>query len=1046
MVAEGDVPEESTATATATPTPAAPVPLGIKDTISLDSLDAKIVQYHYASQKIIKFIVLIKDLIKHCQRDSLIPLSKYIVLLNGSIFNVNDNIYRRSEILINGNKFNPAQSIEPQQINTTAVNFDCMDNSTNYDTTRSQLPDFKKNLETLRLLELLMINTYEIYNNKLKYAMSERANLKQNDVITGKSTFSPEALYDLYDFIELKSVGSLTCTKPIEIIRSEEQIKSNLRSIDLKTLKLNVQSFQDSLDDLKLNIDNLLNCRKKDFLLSQPHFQLLMHRSLILLLHLADLYGIIRRFGKIIYLNNSFYFENYARTNDTLRVIMKNLEIYFNQSKKNNLLLAMITRMCRQGSIFQVKPDNILEIYKVCNDSYGLLNTMILVLKKLQDEWQNIIDSNRANEFDKDLLRDKLKQQTLKERKELREQNVNEISIAKKRLEAQYTAPDKNKSIQEKQSKLQKELYETAKEERLIRETELKEKEMNQAEDIKLKSEQREKTLRGELRSSPSGSGKTSRERSRSSSLVSSREDVIPPTSTTLNGNSGLRRGGSLRVPNPTTPISKKDSLVRRNSLIVQSSSSSTASGENSPLMNKRNSMIITPETKRTLNFNNDDTSSNSSGSSSSLQPISFPNPYISQSPSSALAGAAASVKLLNQQQKSEPTPSTNHITAAAIASRRSQQQQSQLTAQQRLQQHILKSSQNGQTIVKQVEKPVSKPIYKQKQKQQQQQQHNNNIPTIVTSPQGSRTNSLQSDVDVPSSPLNSMKQGSTIDQRSLQAQINRSRSNSAQSFDQPDIINNGNGNGNGNSNGRLTIPQQSQKIRSRSNSASQKPNENITNIPEHEQIESISSPIKFPSGNVSVNVSDGSNQSSASSSRPRSRSSSVKLLQQQQQQQQVYKPLGNTIVYDENDNIESTNTEISIDPETGLEIPIVKKVRFCNVPEYTEDEDAPTPQQMQKQMRQKWSLYKPQFRNRTKLLNSQEGLAFRKLQNSNGGGGGGGGIFGNNNGEFEGFSRNHQNQIPVDSNGKFSMMSVINSPNGNNEGQKRLTKLFKRR
>ncbi|GMG55589.1 unnamed protein product [Ambrosiozyma monospora] len=130
--------------------------------------------------------------------------------------------------------------------------------------------------------------------------------------------------------------------------------------------------------------------------------------------------------------------------------------------------------------------------------------------------------------------------------------------------------------------------------------------------------------------------------------------------------------------------------------------------------------------------------------------------------------------------------------------------------------------------------------------------------------------------------------------------------------------------------------------------------------------------------------------------------------------------------------NLEVAKTEEPLVNDSGE---VVKKVRFFDVPEYCEDEDAPTPQQLQKQIRQKWSSYKPQFRNRTKLLNSQEGLAFRKVQHLKGA---------STNGEFEGFNKNHQSSIPVESNGKFSMMSVVNGTAGG--GEKKLSKFFKRK
>lgn len=76
---------------------------------------------------------------------------------------------------------------------------------------------------------------------------------------------------------------------------------------------------------------------------------------------------------------------------------------------------------------------------------------------------------------------------------------------------------------------------------------------------------------------------------------------------------------------------------------------------------------------------------------------------------------------------------------------------------------------------------------------------------------------------------------------------------------------------------------------------------------------------------------------------------------------------LGNIDVVSESD----VGGEFRVGPDGQ----VVKKVRFAGVSQYSEDEDAPTPQRMQKQIRQKWAAYKPLFRK----LNSQEGLVFKQ-------------------------------------------------------------------
>ncbi|KAG7832397.1 hypothetical protein KL943_005055 [Ogataea angusta] len=897
----------------------------IKECVPLDSLDARILQYRYASQKILKLIENVKSLVKICSQEKKIAFTKYIILLNGCIFNVNDNIYRRSEILINGNKFNPAQSIEPSP-NTNAVSFDCMDNSTNYDTTRLRLPTVRQSMDTLKLLELLLINTFEIYDHKWKTAMNERST---QEAKRDKPLFTLDDIADMLEFPELQSMQLLVDDEP-ENTSADAKADISLRSFDLKSLNINLVNFELAMSLFRNRIDALGRCKVKENLLSSPRYKFILQRSLLLLLHLADFYGVVRKFGKMLYHNNSFYFENYARTSDSLRVVMKNLEVYFNQSKKNSLLLAAITRITRNGSLMAVRPDNIHELYKVSDDTYSLLSTMMLVLKRFQAEWQIIIDSNRSNEFDKEQLRRKLKEQTIRERNEQKRLQFN--AQLDRNMEAMHISPEKFKADMEKQSRFQKELFDDAIEARLIKEAGVRDQEQQKAEEMQQKVGEREKQLREELRSARSSPNSLSRQssisRSRSSSLQSNQDD------------------GSLRR------------------------SKSTSS--------RRNSLLVTPEIQRTIPEQNESVS----------DPISplvvFQTPTINAT--TAGAGASSNLSPHPQTIVSKPQNSpVDHARAAALASKKVTQPP--LTAQQRLQQHIMKSSQNGQAIAKRIEpKPRPRSLYA----------HLNGSPAkfLDGANSGSRSNSLQSDAEFPTSPLNSLKQSNFPD---FQVQTNRSRSGSLQGSENLQSP--------GNSAAGRASPSNSVS-RSRSGSLSQRP---VSSIPE---------------GDETTKDSEADNTATRNSPSKTSENSSIKTRSRASSTRQNGPPqnLGNVLVVPEDSS-----------PELDANGEVIKKVRFTGVPEYSEDEDAPTPQQMQKQMRQKWSSYKPQFRNRTKQLNSQEGLAFRKFQGSMVGG------------EFEGFSKVNANSIPVEVNGKFSMMSVINSPESPGPSRK-LTKLFKRR
>ncbi|GME73868.1 unnamed protein product [Ambrosiozyma monospora] len=550
-----------------------------------------------------------------------------------------------------------------------------------------------------------------------------------------------------------------------------------------------------------------------------------------------------------------------------------------------------------------------------------------------------------------------------------------------------------------------------AKEERQMKEAELNESRDNKQDDDQPKPQQ-ENGLKEQLDSQKSPSPPPD-----SPSLPKLSDLSLSNSSTTLSRSSSIstdietkhsspaskeildRLNDELnKIKNGATPRLNGGSIRRQNS--TRRTSNSGSPSVDSP--SRRSSVYITPPSNRIIHLSAEELKS-PNGSSPGPQP--FPGPS-----NAANAGAAASVRAF--QGANNGSKQELHSRAAALAAAKKSPQSHPLTAQQRLQQHILRSQQNGTAIAKTVDsRPKNKPIYI-------------TSPTASQSPasvpaQTPRITLTNDDIgssgsEISMSPLNSLDEKSQESQQIIKVQnALRNKTNFNKANGSQDIINS-------TPTKSLNAPKLSpvklspspsvNRNRSRSNSNNLKPNSTVTLSPTH--------------GLVLRNGSDSSLQTRSRSgsqasqvSLTRSRSSSVRKM--------TAPPM-------HPGNLEVAKSEEPLVDDSGE---VVKKVRFFNVPEYCEDEDAPTPQQLQKQIRQKWSSYKPQFRNRTKLLNSQEGLAFRKVQHLKGSAA--------NNGEFEGFTRNHQSSIPIESNGKFSMMSVVNGTAG---GEKKISKFFKRK
>ncbi|OUM54561.1 hypothetical protein BVG19_g3966 [[Candida] boidinii] len=564
----------------------------IKGTIYLDSLDAKIIQYQYGIQKSLQFIQYLKSVVKKCKEKDLIPFSKYIIISSGAIFNINDNIYRRSEILINGGKFNPDNSIKLNKVDIIPINFDLMDNSTNYETVNTKLPEKKPNLQSLILLELLLMNNLEIYTSKLEKALNDRdairvLSLKRDN--TTKSTFEMEQINDLLIFNELKSVIYLNIENSISspISQSPNSFTSpnnqnshsvlQLRKIDYISLSIMIKSLDEKLNSIGNIIDSFNNFNKNKISFNElPNNKYLLHRMFIILLNLADISCLVKKFGRMIYWNNIHYLEKFLIHNIPLRNCLRNYKMAFIETRmgNNNQILTFLNKYLKQGNKFQVRKDTILEMTKNCNESYLIILNLVNNLKHIYGQWKIIIETEKVDNKNKQLLREDFKKRALEERNLVRRESMKLNSSLSKKIGAMYIDPSKLKLEKEKQSKLQKNLEEQAKGDRFLKQQELKEKELVKSETMYNKFDQREKLLRNQLSNNPNklspiitsyadstdGSPNNSRissplsisndfsspSLSRSSSITRSRSSSINRSNTSpLNGTAGLTVAGT---------------------------------------------------------------------------------------------------------------------------------------------------------------------------------------------------------------------------------------------------------------------------------------------------------------------------------------------------------------------------------------------------------------------------------------------------------------------------------------------------------------------
>jgi hypothetical protein len=1023
---------------------------------TLYPVDAKLLQYYYINEKIKGYAQVIRKINESLKKqESPIVDPQAIILISGAIFNINDNFYRRSELLQNCQKFNPSQKIDVPLL-LIPISFDSLENISRnspvgpYGITSDKLvplPNKKKVLECMILLEMLLHSVNEVINQKFDIAIKQfntqhKLNESRNSLIEKLQTFEFTEFTIIEQFI-FQDIPN------IDVKKQESILKYYLTS-QFEFLELKCATFQNIIDQLKSDVHKSIVSITKQKQQSSTFTPL--YSMYIFLLRIADLYIEIRKSGKTVYFQNINYFQPYAKQNKNLAEVLKRNSVLFTQAKQNSMILTLLSKYARRTEIKNLSLDfNIFvsEFRKVSLNMLTLLDKMINSLKDLHNEWIMILSEGKDNDFNKEYLREKLRRRVatdrlkrvtliLEDQKKMKAQLENQLagSITPKDLQHQkhvqkidFTGNngtiDENKEVQASSSSS------IIRTQRNLSQNLIKTRRAS-IHGLPVSPSQSSSRLSSLTSSSnspfykPNSAGSNeslsvSSSGSRSNSLTrtdlatriirkTSVEDIQanstknqndigtnsqsntfiePPKIGQLTYTSLQRKSSNGSLNSTVSPLPRSPSLSRQASTVDSPSSSSSRS----------NSVTSSPIARKTQTLQRRSSVNLSHSSSYTQLRAQIQNRSASGSPSNASSGASSAT--LKRRQSIIGLQSINadkekekeeYAKAAALASKKSLPT-SGLTAQQRMQQHILKSTQNGSVYSKPLERRemTTKSMIAQKKQEESRQDiylaFDNTIDEIIgvdtpkveitpASPLAKKKLVFDTldecieekklhnhDVDVDEkndkitdfpSPLNSLRNTSLEAQNALQLQrMNRSRSNSNQTI----------GNGNGNGNGKVSNEATPRSVKVRNSvSPTKRLTESPTLSPSPGPIpipvtvsSQSSSPTKIRSRsnsatqkfNTNGSGNELSRQSTISRSRTRSRSSSVIV--------------GNTIVVAPGDL--STCEE-------GI-----KKVRFTGVAEYNEDEDALTPLRAQKQIRQKWAAYKPLFRK----LNSQEGLVFKQ-------------------------------------------------------------------
>ena len=352
----------------------------------ITSLDCKILQYQYNIYKLQKSISHIRKLQTECQSSPNLPLLHYIVLLVGCTFSINDKAFdAKLDILSNFHLFR-----------NTTINITAATSHIPYDTPDlpitplNDIPEVSTSIKCLKQLESLCNTCLQGYKKKLEQAKVEKSNEVGNiDTIDAYYSTIEKIISSVIFNNDIDLVFSdSTFTLPIdnvELMANENFQEATLIDMDIKELFIIVKQIERLLNFLKSTIVKLKQPQCAD-----PYA---LHKIFLITQRLNDIYTIVRRYGRKIYLSNYqhltdskflFHCKNpqFFKNN-----ILKDMNDFFNSMKKNGTLIANLTRFVRQDSRFETNSKNITNNMNFTNQGLLTVETTITKLKEFGMSW-----------------------------------------------------------------------------------------------------------------------------------------------------------------------------------------------------------------------------------------------------------------------------------------------------------------------------------------------------------------------------------------------------------------------------------------------------------------------------------------------------------------------------------------------------------------------------------------------------------------------------------------------------------------------------------
>lgn len=510
----------------------------VRGGMALDAFDARTVEFQCALRKLHQLTTHIRALrIRLKAAPGSVPLVHYAATLCAGVISVNEHLRRR---LVMTSQLKPVKDMRKvvPQVNTSPLSFEAEDEE-------RDVVQYTGDVNYALLFDQLLAlcdNASAIYSAKLSRCLEERDANRRPDAIHKPIPLDMAEFTDLLEPLEVLALGKFTV--PLD----------ELDSYQFKAVPIFLDAVQATVNNIGTYLAKLTIYKQKPTdteLKRLPHWEHTIHRIVASTVKLSELYSILRRFGRELYLpaSNELHAPKILHKNPAWESILSQMDDYLKAPKKNEQLLFTLARVTRQEAMFQVKHATIAELVTSLQQSHALIVKFIALLREFAKCWEQLRSYRSNLKLDTSIpTRDPIRM----------------VSPTSKTIAVLFD-PTREKLVQENLAKQQRHRERCALEGRSQKELLEKQKQLKEEELSRRRFEEREKQLRADLT------------RDRHSPAPSRAGSLTRPARANSSGTQELTSiGGRARAGSNSSPTLGNRSRSTSNASVSSNSSSSS--------------------------------------------------------------------------------------------------------------------------------------------------------------------------------------------------------------------------------------------------------------------------------------------------------------------------------------------------------------------------------------------------------------------------------------------------------------------------------------